>query len=156
MELARSAIEAVEDEGQLGRRDADTVVAHTGLNASVGRTQRDGDPPTARGVLQGIADQVVQHTLDQAQVGVHQWQPRIGFEVQRDPLAVRHQLELLQHVGGEFGERERLVDRAQAAPAGEHKGGLGGARGHGHRAFSRDRFVMQTVPCRDNFSGSDA
>lgn len=59
-------------------------------------------------MLQRIADQVVEDTFDQAQVGLHSRQARPHVEPQAQRFAFSDELELLHHVAGEFGELEGL------------------------------------------------
>ncbi|MBL8157359.1 MAG: hypothetical protein JNM70_24525, partial [Anaerolineae bacterium] len=56
-----------------------------------------------------VADQVLQHPLDQAEVGVHRRQAGRHVHGQPHARAFGGELELLHHVHGELGEREPLA-----------------------------------------------
>lgn len=60
-------------------------------------------------MLQGVADQVVEHPFDQAQIDLDRGHGGRCLDPQAHLLAVGRELELLQHVEGQLDELERLA-----------------------------------------------
>src|SRR5436305_3067709 len=65
------AIEALEDAGQMFRRDTGAEVADKELNAVFALFCADDDLFSALGVPQGIADEIAENLVDRVTIGQH-------------------------------------------------------------------------------------